>query len=243
MKKSILFTCLVLYSFSVISSVSGYCSLCAGHIACNTTGDLSIFCPPDARVIPLGAQEINVLLDVHNGYRNTVASGLTPGLSSAPASRMMALSWDFELAWLAELNVMECRMDHDQCRSTVTFPLAGQNIYMHGTTGEFGPIENQLRGAVDLWYREYTSTTVADIRNCCGGERISAIGHFLQMVQDRAIRIGCAAARFTTVQWATTLVTCNYSFGNVLNQAVYQIGNPGSACRTRDSTFPNLCSA
>lgn len=134
-------------------------------------------------------------------------------------------------------------MEHDECRATFQFPIAGQNIYMHGTTGAWNPIADQLRGAVELWYREYTDATVADIRNCCGGERFSSIGHFLQIAQDRVIRIGCASARFTTIQWATTLVTCNYSFGNVLNQAVYQIGDSGSGCTTRNTQFSNLCAS
>lgn len=91
MKKSILIICLVLYSFSVISSVSGYCSLCTGHIACNTTGDLNPNCPADAVVVSLSATERNILVDLHNDMRNRIASGLTPGFSSAPASRMMAV--------------------------------------------------------------------------------------------------------------------------------------------------------
>ena len=138
---------------------------------------------------------------------------------------------------------MQCVMEHDQCRSTTQFPFAGQNIYMHGTTGDWNPIEQQLTGAINLWFNEYRLATSSDISNCCGGDRLPQIGHFLQMVQDNVIRIGCAAARFTTIQWATTLVTCNYSWGNILNQAVYTAGPAGSGCTPRHITFNNLCSA
>lgn len=138
---------------------------------------------------------------------------------------------------------MQCRMEHDQCRATVRFPFAGQNIYMHGTTGEFDPIEQQLEGAVNLWFNEHVDANPSDITNCCGGERFSKIGHFLQLVQDRVVRIGCAALRYSTVQWRTTLVTCNYSMGNVLDRPVYETGPAGSGCRTRDSFYNNLCTS
>jgi hypothetical protein len=237
MKKSILIICFVLYSFSVISSVSGYCSLCAGHIACNTTGTFNPNCPADVRIEPF---DRNFILNLHNDKRNLIAGGGVPRFPAA--IRMNAVSWDFELAWLAELNVMQCVMEHDQCRSTIPFPFAGQNIYMHGTTGTWNPINEQLRGAVELWYRENEVTRPTDISNCCGGDRLSEVGHFLQMVQDRVVRIGCAAARYTTIHWATTLVTCNYSWGNILNQPVYLEGtNPGANCTTRHQAYPNLC--
>lgn len=132
-------------------------------------------------------------------------------------------------------------MAHDQCRSTIQFPFAGQNIYMHGTTGNWNPIAQQLKGAVDLWFRENTLAKPENIDNCCGGDDFSKIGHFLQMVQDRLIRIGCAAARYTTIEWATTIVTCNYSWGNFLNQPVYQTGPTASNCTSRHSPFTNLC--
>ncbi|CAG9807638.1 unnamed protein product [Chironomus riparius] len=239
MKKSILIICFVLYSFNIISSASGYCSLCAGHIACNTTGDFNPNCPRDAIVVPLSSVERNILLDAHNNYRNQIASGSIPNFPTA--ERMMAVTWDFELAWLAELNVMQCVMEHDQCRSTSQFPFAGQNIYMHGTTGDWNPIAQQLNGAAKLWFEEYRLSNSSDISNCCGGSRFPQIGHFLQMVQDRVIRIGCASARYSTIQWATTLVTCNYSWGNFNNQPVYRSGDPGSRCTTRHGTFTNLC--
>ena len=103
MKKSILIVCLVLYTFSVINSASGYsafeysasgysplgfstsgyCALCEGHIACNTTGDFNMFCPPDATLIRFTPEERNALLEAHNRNRDQLAGGLIPGYQSA----------------------------------------------------------------------------------------------------------------------------------------------------------------
>jgi len=134
-------------------------------------------------------------------------------------------------------------MNHDACRSTAEFRYAGQNLYMHGTSGAFQPISTQLLDAVNRWYNEYTLASPGDISSCCGGDNFYNIGHFLQVVQDRAIRIGCAASRFTATPWRRTLIACNYSWPNFMNQPVYVAGAPGSGCTSRNSVFTNLCNA
>jgi len=93
MKKSILVICFVLYSFSVISSVSGYCSLCAGHIACNHTGNFNSNCPADASIERFTATERTQLLDLHNDYRNRIAGGqIPPFLSASSMNAVVSLS-------------------------------------------------------------------------------------------------------------------------------------------------------
>lgn len=80
------------------------------------------------------AAQRQLLLNLHNGYRNQVASG---GLSGfLPAYRMAQVTWSDEMAWLAELNTKQCAMvrkkktvlelliifiilqAHDACRNT-----------------------------------------------------------------------------------------------------------------------------
>lgn len=89
MKKSILIICFALYSFSVIGSVSGYCSLCAGHIACNHTGNFDRNCPSDASIERFTATERAQLLDLHNDYRDQIAGGQIGQFPTA--SRMNAV--------------------------------------------------------------------------------------------------------------------------------------------------------
>lgn len=74
---------------------------------------------------------INVVLTEHNRYRNQIALGNVPDFPSA--SRMATISWDATLAQLAELNVRQCEMKHDECRSTNDYRYAGQNLCMSGS--------------------------------------------------------------------------------------------------------------
>lgn len=132
-------------------------------------------------------------------------------------------------------------MRHDACRATPSFPYAGQNLYWGGTSGAFPDVSNSLREAIQLWYNEYQKASQADIDTCCGGNNFPNIGHFLQIAQDNVIRVGCAVARYTQ-QWRTTLIACNYSWGNILGWPVYVSGTAGSGCTNgRDSVFTNLC--
>lgn len=56
------------------------------------------------------------MLKGQNEKRNGVASGSVAGFG--PAVRMATLVWSDELAYLAELNVMQCSMTHDECHNT-----------------------------------------------------------------------------------------------------------------------------
>lgn len=85
MKKSILVICLVLYSFSVISSVSGYCELCEGHVACNHTGNFDPSCPWDVHFVQFNRTD---MLRFHNEKRNQIAGGFD---KFQPAIRMNAV--------------------------------------------------------------------------------------------------------------------------------------------------------
>lgn len=58
---------------------------------------------------------------MHNRLRNHLASGKLDRYQKA--SNMSLMDWDDELAYLAELNVKQCVMEHDECRSTGCFEL------------------------------------------------------------------------------------------------------------------------
>lgn len=68
---------------------------------------------------------------------------------------------------------------------------------------------------------------------------MSGGGHFTQVVRDQAVAIGCAVGQSNI----GTLVTCNYSFGNVRGLGpVYTVGSTGSACKNgMDKFYRNLC--
>jgi Cysteine-rich secretory protein family len=59
---------------------------------------------------------MQLLVDGHNKYRNMIALGKVSGFQSA--KRMAKVTWNNELAKLAELNTKQCDMKHDDCRNT-----------------------------------------------------------------------------------------------------------------------------
>lgn len=66
------------------------------------------------------------ILHEHNKRRNFIAAGKLPGYY--PAARMASLQWDDELAFLAELNVRTCVVEHEECKNTYRYRNVGQNL-------------------------------------------------------------------------------------------------------------------
>lgn len=140
-------------------------------------------------------------------------------------------------------------MVHDSCRNTKEFPYVGQNIAMRSRTDKFLPIEDTIEDVISGWYSEVRNAVQADIDTCCTSTSGAAIGHFTQIVTDRAIQVGCAFSRFTTyvaatnITWRDVLIACNYAFVNLVGEKVYVSGSTAAGCTTgvnRDHT--GLCS-
>lgn len=135
-------------------------------------------------------------------------------------------------------------MEHDGCIKTDAFPVAGQNLYWAGAKPNHdSDINKVLLNSVNSWYNEFKDANQNDINNCCGGSKFMKIGHFTQVVRDKVVAIGCAASRYTDSNgWKSTLIACNYSYGNMVGTPVYIGGNPASKCpKGRDSIYGNLC--
>ena len=122
-------------------------------------------------------------------------------------------------------------MNHDSCRNTPAFSSAGQNLASFG--GVQG-VDNLIQQGVDMWWNEVNLATQADIDRCCAN--FMTVGHFTQVVADRAIQVGCAISTFGS----NSLLACNYAFGNMDGQSVYETGASASGCTT--GTNPGLTS-
>jgi Cysteine-rich secretory protein family len=146
------------------------------------------------------------------------------------------------LAKLASLNAKQCEMKHDLCRNTVKFKTVGQNIGYRASSSNFESTTNFIRNVINAWYNEIADAKQSELNSCCG-TNLKKVGHFLQMMQDNAHYIGCAAVKYTRGQWKSLLLVCNYSHGNVRGSKVYQTGRPASACskRGKSSKYPALC--
>ena len=151
--------------------------------------------------------------------------------------------WDSELADLAALNVKQCKMMHDKCRATSEFPIAGQNLAYRATSGAFEPTNNVITKFVQFWYDEVKDAAQSDIDKCCTAASGKTIGHFTQVVTDRAIAVGCAIATYTDKQWKTSLMACTYAITNTVGTRVYVSGKAASECSSgTNPDFPALCS-
>jgi len=214
-----------------------YCRLSAKHTLCRYRG----VAPECSHHSERGVSEADIkeILDYHNRLRSRVATGQT---HQPPASDMMELSWDPELASVAQAHADQCKFRHDcsECRSVERFKV-GQNLYQSFNTREVGP---NWRKAIDSWFTEIDQFPVSSV----SGYRFNhKTGHYSQMVWGATTRIGCGAILYRSKKFNVRLYTCNYGeAGNILRRKMYKVGAAcehcpcGTACSDQ---YPGLCSA
>lgn len=187
-----------------------YCkpSLCRSgekHIGCGHSGKFEKTCPQDALVLKLNTSEKTLFLNSHNSVRNKIAWGKYKGFPTA--SKMLTLQWDDELASLASLNVMKCKIEHDLCRSTAKFKHVGQNLAHFASFPKHDSLHEIIKKSIENWFDEIKMAKLDDVKKCC--KRNQSVGHFTQIIQDKANRLGCAVARYTQSDLKHTIVACN----------------------------------
>ncbi|XP_013105475.2 antigen 5 like allergen Cul n 1-like [Stomoxys calcitrans] len=228
-------------------TLADYCSpsLCNGaqHIACGHSGRFDSSCPSNAASVNMSPSLRDYIINYHNEKRNLVAGGGAPNLQ--PACRMATMQWDEELAYLAALNVRQCKMAHDKCRNTATFKYSGQNLAWRSYSGS--PNYQELaKIGMDMWYDEVAHMNMDYINAYPQGYSGPAIGHFTVMMNGPNIRLGCAAATYadTGRDRQIFLIACNYARVNVATLPVYaSCSSGGSECTTgRNPKYTNLCS-
>ena len=134
-------------------------------------------------------------------------------------------------------------MKHDLCRSTRDYKYAGQNLAYRANSGNFEPLDTLIEKVIKCWYDEVGNAAQSDINKCCNSESGKTIGHFTQVVNDRAKQVGCAIATYTEKEWKTSLMACNYAITNLIGSNVYTSGITASGCETGvNSDFTALCS-
>jgi len=151
---------------------------------------------------------------------------------------------------MAEYNVHQCKENHDECRNTVDFKLAGQNLGILGKTDRFADVQESIKEFTREFYAEKNDVASMDVNVCCG-ESTSPdknIFHFTQMANDRAIKVGCAFAAYTDSTthapnvYKTVLGACNYAFQNLEGFPIYTSGDTASECTTgTNPNYQGLC--
>ncbi|XP_058452431.1 venom allergen 3 homolog isoform X2 [Malaya genurostris] len=227
-----------------------YCnaSLCAPgipHIACNGLASLAPKCGPNSQEIVLDQEKRAIIVDLHNQLRSNVATGkqlCTKSEYYPSAARMGTMVWNGELADIAAANARQCVYGHDKCRNTETLKAVGQNIAIKSYYGMTIADVDLINLFINTWFLEYRFANKTVIAKYPRGYNGPAIGHFTQIVSDRATQIGCSFVGFYDWPWIRKYFVCNYSITNVVGQAVYQTGSSCSNCTSGcNSKYPGLC--
>ncbi|CAD7079262.1 unnamed protein product [Hermetia illucens] len=181
----------------------------------------------------------NSIISVHNEYRNELSCGLVEDVNKIPfppAAKMRELKWDNELEYLAGLHVQHCTVAQDECRITSRFKLVGQNVgAIIGCVPNIGGL--QIGAATNeilrQWFNEHLGATY---RSSDEFQSEPQTDQFFQMINDKTARVGCALAlcSFNTTD-NILLLTCNYSYKTVNDEAVYTAGAIVTKCDRANS--------
>ncbi|KAJ1527884.1 hypothetical protein ONE63_007820 [Megalurothrips usitatus] len=194
---------------------------------------------PGKRLLGRGVscQDKQIILDTHNRLRQSVALGRVAGQPGA--ANMMEMTWDDELAAVAQRWADSCLPGHDHSRHVSRF-YVGQNIATSWTY----PRPNAL-GATPEFAKQITNW-FNEVRGYSFRSTSSATGHYSQLIWGESHLVGCGYAYYHDQSRGFTKVyVCNYGpGGNVAGYAPYQVGTP--ACplygTQPSSSYPGLCS-
>ncbi|KAL4699408.1 hypothetical protein H8957_000715 [Semnopithecus entellus] len=174
---------------------------------------------------PAGAltdEEKRLMLELHNLYRAQV---------SPPASDMLHMRWDEELAAFAKAYARQCVWGHNKDRGR-----RGENLFAITDQGLDVPL------AMEEWHheREHYNLSAA---TCSPGQMC---GHYTQVVWAKTERIGCGSHFCEKLQGVEEtnieLLVCNYEPpGNVKGKRPYQEGTPCSQCPSGYGCKNSLC--
>jgi len=171
----------------------------------------------------LTSDQIVEALAAHNQYR-----------ASEGASNEIQLTWDSDLADMAQAQANTCSGEHGNmadCSGTRT----GQNLYKYSFPGDFKPLS--MNDAVPAWMGEKKDWDAVS-QTCNPGVECR---HYTQVVWARSAKVGCGysqcgpAPGVNGLLWYTTQVYCNYGPpGNVEDNGnalpPYTVGAPCSNC-------------
>jgi pathogenesis-related protein 1 len=159
--------------------------------------------PPAPLVLARSSSFENILLSMHNNYRQM--------------HNVAALTWDVTMAARAQSHAQTCQWGHQDKGTKIPI---GQNIYA-STKGD-----TAAQDAMKAWYDEIR------LYNFDNGVFSMATGHFTALVWKATSKLGCGVATCTnglggigSGSW--TYVVCDYSTpGNVVGQFKQNVLRP-----------------
>jgi len=181
------------------------------------------------------------MLKLHNEKRAKIANGEETGalISLPTGSNMRQLTWNEDLAKVAQQWADQCIFEHDQMdqRAISDDLTVGQNIYIDFSPKldeSTVPIENAIEG----WYNE-----VKDYNGPVDAYVFThATGHFTQLVWAETSEVGCGYTIWKEDDKWSRMIVCNYAdAGNWEGEPMYAEGAPCSACDGACSADGVLC--
>ncbi|XP_022095539.1 cysteine-rich secretory protein 2-like [Acanthaster planci] len=176
------------------------------------------------------AAEVKKILTKHNELRASVSPG---------ASDMKYMTWDANLASMAQRWADRCRFEHGQAINPSSFDPVGQNIFVRGGNPNKPPPASDF---VQFWYSEVSGYHYSS--NECSGDGREC-GHYTQVVWADSHKVGCGVKFCSSIgnERNAWFVVCNYGpAGNFHGEKPYQTGAVCSQCG--DDTpfcFRGLC--
>ncbi|XP_072399966.1 venom allergen 5-like isoform X2 [Diabrotica undecimpunctata] len=214
------------------------CGLTVENTVCNR--DEKCQPEPGCEDVQPDPEFLKFILHEHNRLRKNVASGAESRGFTGVAANMMAISYDKDLEYTARCHINRCKFEHDKCRGTKKFPLAGQNLYYTSESQE------ALKNAVNEWYEEINQMTPDVIDSFPRGRH--DIGHFSQSMWAKTTHVGCALSKSLPTAEDDEVkyyIACNYGpIGNMIGKTVYERGAGCSKCPDGvacNAEFPALC--
>lgn len=193
--------------------------------------------PYEAESQPLGIrlgesllpEDIQDIVNKHNELR----TGVYP-----QSSDMEYMTWDNELAYMAQVWAQGCRFQHGNPPNTSPHTNIGQNIWAF-TGSRDSPLS-----AVDAtqdWYNEVVDYHY-DSNSCNAGK---VCGHYTQVVWAKTNKIGCGRVFCPYISSLRNawFVVCNYGpAGNFQNEKPYHTGKPCQQCASGiGQCYDGLC--
>ncbi|XP_055588385.1 antigen 5 like allergen Cul n 1-like [Uranotaenia lowii] len=216
------------------------------HVHCDKISGYGDKCGIESCMVKKNEIIKEALLDRHNQLRSDIALGKYPGFDTA--KKMSTLSWDDELALVASYNGKHCAFEHDECRATDTFKMAGQNLAIrsHSSFGrgieQYKNTKEVVVNMTQAWFDEIKDCNMEYLRTG-SGPVTGVVGHFTQIVADRCTKVGCVLVRWRHPDEGKNEVSyylvCNYSFGNL--PPYYESGPTASECKKVNPRYPGLC--
>ncbi|EFX62063.1 hypothetical protein DAPPUDRAFT_310405 [Daphnia pulex] len=220
-----------------------YCTLSAQNTLCKYK--LASYGTACMKIVPMSvtATDKTLILDLHNKMRRQVAKGLEKRGPQPAAANMREMSWDDELALMAQTHAQQCVFTHDVDRSVARFKV-GQNLAIQFSTVEMK--KSNWTSMIQSWYDEVKTMPASYVASFPSSPTV-VIGHYTQMVWAKTFKIGCGIVSYYDTKFQSSypyklFYVCNYGeAGNYLGTPVYKTGTAASACPAPTVPKDGLC--